>query len=72
MILLLDALETGNLAPMRRMEQAYLVFRELQDHSVHRFAGLAVEQLNWDLDKLRKKMAAFGTQVTQPSTGQRV
>ncbi|UPX11978.1 uncharacterized protein EKO05_0002556 [Ascochyta rabiei] len=61
MILLLDALETGNLTHMRKVEQAYIVFRELQDNDVHQLAGLAVEKLSWGLDQLRKNIEATGT-----------
>ncbi|KAF2621553.1 hypothetical protein BU25DRAFT_379534, partial [Macroventuria anomochaeta] len=60
MILLLDALETGNLLHVRKVEQAYVVFRELQDNGVHKLAGLAVEKLSWGLDQLRKNMGEFG------------
>lgn len=58
MILLLDALETGNLTHVRKVEQAYVVFRDLQDNGVHQLAGLAVEKLSWGLDRLRKDMEA--------------
>jgi hypothetical protein len=58
MLLLLDALETGNLSYTRRVEQSYVVFRELQDNGVHRLAGLAVEKLSWGLDQLHKRMGA--------------
>ncbi|XPS81632.1 hypothetical protein M3J09_013562 [Ascochyta lentis] len=61
MILLLDALETGNITYMRKVEQAYVVFRELQDNGVHQLAGLAVEKLSWGLDQLRKNMEAVNT-----------
>lgn len=61
MILLLDALETGNLTHVRKVEQAYVVFRELQDNGVHQLASLAVEKLSWGLDRLRKNWEAFGT-----------
>jgi hypothetical protein len=60
MILLLDALETGNLAYVRKVEQAYVVFRELQDNGVHRLAGLAVEKISWGLDQLRKNIGGHG------------
>jgi hypothetical protein len=56
MILLLDALETNNLSHIIQVEQAYAVFRELQDNEVHKLAGLAVEKLSWGLDQLRQNM----------------
>lgn len=56
MLLLLDALETGNLTHVRRIEHAYIVFRELQDNGVHKLASLAVEKLSWGLDQLRKRI----------------
>ena len=56
MILLLDALETNDLTHIRQVEQAYVIFRELQDNGVHKLAGLAVEKLSWGLDQLRKNM----------------
>ena len=56
MLLLLDALETNNLSYIRQVEQAYVIFRELQDNGVHKLAGLAVEKLSWGLDQLRKNM----------------
>ena len=62
MILLVDGRETGNLSYVRKVEQAYLVFKELQDNGVHRRAGLAVEKLSWGLGQLQKNMAAFDTQ----------
>lgn len=61
MILLLDALETGNLSRIRKVEHAYAIFRELQDNGVHALASLAVEKLSWGLDQLRKAMGGYGT-----------
>lgn len=60
MILLLDSLETGSLSHVRKIEQAYVVFRELQDNGIHKLAGLAVEKLSWGLDQLRKGMEGLG------------
>jgi hypothetical protein len=56
MLLLLDALETHNLSHIRQVEQAYVIFGQLQDNGVHKLAGLAVEKLSWGLDQLRKNM----------------
>lgn len=53
MLLLLDALETGNFGHVRKVEHTYVVFRELQDNNVHKLASLAVEKLSWGLDQLR-------------------
>jgi hypothetical protein len=62
MLLLLDALETGNFGHVRKIEHAYIVFRELQDNGVHTLAPLAVEKLSWGLDQLRKTVVEEGTQ----------
>lgn len=62
MILLLDALETGSLEYLRKIEQAYVVFKELQDNGIHKLAGLAVEKLSWGLDQLRRGMGGIGVQ----------
>lgn len=59
MILLLDALETGNFSRVRKVEQAYVIFRELQEHSIHKLATLAVEKLSWGLDQLRRNMGGY-------------
>lgn len=61
MILLLDALETGDFTHVWKVEQAYVIFRELQDNGVHQLAGLAVDKLSWGLDRLRQNMEGFGT-----------
>ena len=61
MLLLLDALETGNLSHVRKVEHAYTVFRELQDNGVHKLASLAVEKLSWGLDQLRATIGENGT-----------
>lgn len=61
MLLLLDALETGSFTHVRKIEHAYIVFRELQDNGVHKLASLAVEKLSWGLDQLRKTMGEDST-----------
>lgn len=58
MLLLLDALEIGKMTPgIWKVEQAYAVFRELQDKGVHRFASLAVERISWGLQELQQIMS---------------
>jgi len=69
MILLLDALETGNLTHVRRIEQAYVIFRELQDNGIHKLAGLAVEKLSWGLDQLRKGVGGHGSHHSPDDKG---
>lgn len=61
MLLLLDAIETGNLSHIEKVEHAYVVFRELQDNGVHKLAALAVEKLSWGLDRLRVTIGERGT-----------
>lgn len=61
MLLLLDALETGNFGHVRKVEHAYVVFRELQDNGVHKLASLAVKKLSWGLDQLRAMIGENGT-----------
>lgn len=52
MILLLDAMETGDLAHIRQVERAYVVFVQLQNNGVHELATLAVERVSWGLAQL--------------------
>jgi hypothetical protein len=49
MILILDALETGDMRRIRRVEQAYAIFDELDKKGVHKLANLAVERISWGL-----------------------
>jgi hypothetical protein len=60
MLLLLDALETGNLSHMRKVEHTYIVFREMHDNGIHKLASLAVEKLSWGLDQLRATIGENG------------
>lgn len=55
MILLLDALETGNLANIPCVERAYAVFVELERKGVHKLAGLAVGYVSRALALLRRR-----------------
>ena len=65
MILLLDALETGNLMYIARVQQTYAIFVQLQKNGIHKLAALAVEKLSWGLVQLGKNMEAY--RVHQPS-----
>jgi hypothetical protein len=69
MILLLHALETGDISRIRRVEQAYAIFKELQDNHVHKLASLAVEKISWGLEKLRKSMEGSGPRHRDSTTG---
>lgn len=55
MILLLDALETGSMAHVGRVEQAFAIFVELEKKGVHKLAGLAVNKVSRGLEKLRRR-----------------
>lgn len=54
MILILDALETGDLSRIRKVEKAYAVFTELDNNGVHKLANLAVERVSWGLNELKR------------------
>lgn len=55
MILLFDAIEVGRITNgTLRVEQAFVVFKELEDNDVHKLAGLAVERISWGLTELHK------------------
>ncbi|KAF1930599.1 uncharacterized protein M421DRAFT_418894 [Didymella exigua CBS 183.55] len=56
MLLLLDALETGNFDHVRKIEHAYIVFRDLQDNGVHKLASLAVEKLRSTFEKHQRQI----------------
>jgi hypothetical protein len=60
MILILDALETGDMRRIRRVEQAYAIFDELDKKGVHKLANLAVERISWGLHQLQKMKSAPG------------
>jgi hypothetical protein len=55
MILLLDALETGDGTHIFRVEQTFVIFCELESKGVHNLAGLAKEHLSWGLECWRRK-----------------
>ncbi|CAI6334910.1 unnamed protein product [Periconia digitata] len=52
MILLLDAMETGDLTHIGQVERAYVVFIQLQENGVHELASLAVDRVSWGLAQL--------------------
>ncbi|KAF2678841.1 hypothetical protein K458DRAFT_394485 [Lentithecium fluviatile CBS 122367] len=52
MILLLDAMEMGDLSRIGKVEKAYVVFLQLQNNGVHELATLAVERISWGLAEL--------------------
>lgn len=54
MILNLDALETGNLSRLKKVEQAFAVFVELDSQGVHKLASVAVEKISWGLQELKR------------------
>lgn len=54
MILILDAMETGDLSRIGKVERAYAVFSELDRNGVHKLAGLAVEKVSWGLNELTR------------------
>jgi hypothetical protein len=54
MILLLDAMETGDLGRIWKVEQVYALFHELRKKRVHKLASLAVERISWGILELQK------------------
>ena len=54
MILLLDAMETGNRSRIGKVNKAYAIFTELDKHGVHKLATLAVERVSWGLRELER------------------
>ncbi|KAF9732453.1 hypothetical protein PMIN06_004022 [Paraphaeosphaeria minitans] len=52
MILLLDAMETGELSRISKVEKAYVVFQQLEKNGVHELASMAVERVSWGLAEL--------------------
>jgi hypothetical protein len=68
MILLVHALETADISRIRRVEQAYAIFKELQDNHVHKLASLAVEKISWGLEELRKNMEGSGPRHRDSAT----
>jgi hypothetical protein len=60
MILLLDAMQTGDLSRIWRVEKVNAVFVELDKLRVHKLARLAVERISWALNELRRMQADTG------------
>lgn len=54
MLLLIDAIETGDISRLEMVEQAYVVFLQLQKNGVHELASLAVERVSWGLVQLQR------------------
>ncbi|KAF2657015.1 hypothetical protein K491DRAFT_743597 [Lophiostoma macrostomum CBS 122681] len=54
MILILDAMERGDLSRMWKVEKVYALFDELRKKGVHKLASLAVERISWGLVELQK------------------
>ncbi|KAJ4300017.1 hypothetical protein N0V90_005266 [Kalmusia sp. IMI 367209] len=63
MILLIDALETRELSRIGIVEQAYVVFMQLQKNGVHELASLAVDKVSLGLAQLGRMRGAPGAQV---------
>lgn len=63
MILLLDAMETGELSRIDKVEKAYVVFQQLEKNGVHGLASMAVERVSWGLAELRRMTYAPDTHV---------
>lgn len=63
MILLLDAMETGELSRIDKVEKAYVVFQQLEKNGVHNLASMAVERVSWGLAELRRMTSAPDTHV---------
>ncbi|KAF1978929.1 hypothetical protein BU23DRAFT_595441 [Bimuria novae-zelandiae CBS 107.79] len=72
MILLLDAMETGELSRIDKVERAYVVFQQLEKNGVHDLASIAVERVSWGLAELRRMNRAPDTDDTRhPSASTR-
>lgn len=63
MILLLDAMETGELSRIDKVEKAYVVFQQLAKNGVHDLASMALERVSWGLAELRRINSAPETHV---------
>jgi hypothetical protein len=66
MILLLDAMETGELSRIEKVEKAYVVFQQLETNGVHELASMAVERVSWGLAELGRMNRAPDTHVRTP------
>lgn len=76
MILLLDALESESMTNDWLVEQAFVVFQELEQNGVHRLAELAVQRISEGLVKLGQmrmdagQQLAMGHRASEPSQPQ--
>ena len=68
MILMLDAMETGDTRRIEKVEKAYAVFVELERKGVHKLAALAVERISWGLGVLKARIMAGGEQGARIGT----
>ena len=73
MLLLYDALETRRITTgVRKVEQVFVVFQELQDNGVHELASQAVARISGGLAELHKIVACSSTGNTTPSRQQQL
>ncbi|KAH9862801.1 hypothetical protein J1614_010894 [Plenodomus biglobosus] len=71
MLLIYDAIETrSNTNGACKAEQVYIIFKELDDNSVHELAGQAVDRLSWGLAELNKILTLSSISSTRPLTEQ--
>ncbi|KAF2727485.1 hypothetical protein EJ04DRAFT_136883 [Polyplosphaeria fusca] len=59
MILILDALETGDLSRIGKVEKTYAVFVELDKKEMHQLAALAVQRISRGLTELKRMEERF-------------
>lgn len=57
MLLLSDAMDTGDLGRIEKVEQAFIVFLELQNKSMHGLARNAVDQVSGGLAEIKRMVA---------------
>lgn len=67
MILLLDAMETGDFSRIDKVEKAYVVFQQLEKNGVHDLASMAVERVSWGLVELGRMRGTPDTQARRPA-----
>lgn len=73
MLLLYDAIETRTVTTgARKAEQVFVVFKELDDNSVHELAGQAVDRISWGLAELHKMLSLSSTSSARPYSQQGV
>ncbi len=70
MIILLDALENRQITNgTMKAEVAYSIFKELEEHDVHKLAGLAIEKISWALQELPRVVEAAANESAMQETG---